>query len=218
VISVRHTTEIDEASLKVLFDRSLDRLKAFIAPRLTDRLKKDAGIEDLLQETWLAALKNRRTLQIGGPGDMERWLLSIAQNCLLNAIKASMRIKRGGHAQILNDYPRAGSYADLFCLVISPTKSPSSAVASDEATAAIKKALASLPDSRRDVVVDRFIHGKSWEEIAVDRNSSESAVRSLAYHALRSLQSQLGPAYAYLSDAPSTDGNNGHSPENGNPP
>ena len=218
MISLRHTTEIDEASLKVLFERSRDRLRGFITSRFTDRLKKETSVEDLLQDTLLAALRNRKTLQIAGPGDMERWLISIAQSCLLNAIRASMRIKRGGHAQILNDYARAGSYADLFCMVISPTKSPSSAVASDEATAAIKKALQALPEARREIVVDRFIHGKSWEQIAVDRNNSESAVRSMAYHALKAMQSQLGPAYAYLSDAASTDANAAGSPDNVSPP
>ena len=90
MISLRHTTEIDEASLKVLFERSRDRLRGFITSRFTDRLKKETSVEDLLQDTLLAALRNRRTLQIAGPGDMERWLISIAQSCLLNAIRASM--------------------------------------------------------------------------------------------------------------------------------
>jgi|ERR1043166_9645922 RNA polymerase sigma factor (sigma-70 family) len=202
MIAAGRTHGIDEDSLRSALIASAPRIRGFIDSKLPARLRASICVDDVLQDIWIAAFRTRASLRIDRPDAVDRWLTSIAQSRLLNTIKTATRVKRGGKAEIIRS---DRSYVDLFARVASRIKTPSSEVASGEASKAVRAALATLPDSRREVLEQRFLRGKSSEQIATATNRSLAQVNSLLFHGLRQLEKELGPACAYLSDAASAD-------------
>ena len=202
---------LDEEAVKAALIANTPRLRAFIAAKLPSRVQQSICIDDVLQEIWIAAFRTRASLRIDRPDAVDRWLISIAQNQVLNTIKVGLSLKRGGEVRIIHSGPK--SYADLFSYIASRNKTPSSEVASGEASRAVQEALATLPPARREVLIEHFIHGKSCEQIAADRKRSTAAINSLVFHGLRQLQTRLGPSSAYLSDAASSDKPPGEAPD-----
>lgn len=201
-----------------VFDRCLDvdflkhaltdgapRLRAFVDARLPARLRGRICVDDVLQEVWIAAFRNRAGFRADRPDALERWLTVIAQSRLLNIIKADMRIKRGGCEKFAAQAARLLSYANLAGRVAFPGRTPSGEAAVCEASDAVRVALAGLPDARREVLLLRYIDGRTCEEIAVATNRTKAAVNSLLFRGLRQLNDLMGPAARYLSDAPSAD-------------
>ena len=63
-----------------------------------------------------------------------------------------------------------------------------------EAQAAVRRAMASLTDDQRQVVVLRYFGNKSHEEIAAIMGKREGAVRALLMRALRQMRKVMGDA------------------------
>jgi len=196
---------IDEATLEQKLKAGAPRLRALIKSRLRNRAHSQVTVDDVLQEVWIRAHRDRPYFRSDRPDALDRWLTSLAQNSLLDAIKAEMRLKRGGAEQFANT-PECGlSFADFFGKVLFPGRTPSGEAAIVEASDAVRAGLEQLPEARREVLTMRYIDGKSCDEIAELTDRTPAAVSGLLYHGLRQLQGVLGPAERFLSDSPSTD-------------
>ena len=196
---------IDEAALQTYLEKAgTPRLRKFVARKIPSHLRRIISPEDILQETLIAAYNGLPSFRSDGKDALDRWITSIAQHILVNAIKSAQRVKRGGNRlvdnQVLN---RLSSLVNLFDRCTSPGRSPSSEAAVAEASNAIHVALVALPDDRRRAIWLRFIEGKTRAEVASTMNKSGAAVNSLLYHGLRQMQERLGSAVKYMSDAPS---------------
>ncbi len=158
-------------------------------------------MEDVLQEVWIAAFRNRENFVADRPDALDRWLTTIAQSKVLNAIKSGLNRRRGGKERHEDAAVRSQSYVDLFARVAGPLRTPSSHVALGEASTTIRVALAELPEARRQALILRFIECQSCDQIAASMNRTKASVNSLLFHGLRQLQQKLGAASKFLSDA-----------------
>lgn len=196
---------IDAATLELKLKASAPRLQALIKSRLRTRSRTRVAVEDVLQEVWIRAHLDRRNFRSDRPDSLDRWLTSLAQNSLLDALKSEMRLKRGGGEKFADQPERGLSFADFFGKVLFPGRTPSGEAAIVEASDAVRAGLEQLPEARREVLTMRYIDGKSCDEIAELTDRTPAAVSGLLYHGLRQLQGVLGPADRFLSDSPSTD-------------
>lgn len=199
------TTGIDQESLEQKLKASAPRLRALIKSRLRSRARSQVTVEDVLQDVWIRAHRDRLSFRSDRPDALDRWLTSLTQHSLLDAIKSDMRLKRGGAAQFANS-PECGlSFADFFGKVLFPGRTPSGEAAIVEASGAVRAGLEKLPEARRSVLTMRYIEGRTCDEIAELTDRTPAAVNALLYHGLRQLQGVLGPADRFLSDSPSAD-------------
>jgi RNA polymerase sigma-70 factor, ECF subfamily len=163
--------QADRAAFGVLYRRYLDRVYGYSFYLLGDH--HDA--EDATERTFLAALG-----AIGGFRDegatFRAWLFRIAHNQVANALRG--RGRRAAAPLELVDEPIA-------------TDDPATEVAASEEARRVRRALASLPEDRRQVLVLRFVDGLSAREIAAVLERSEGAVRVLQHRALRQLETVL---------------------------
>lgn len=157
----------DPAAFGPLYRRYLDRVYGYCFYLLGDH--HDA--EDATERTFLAALAaiGRYRDQRAG---FRAWLFRIAHNQLANALRA--RRRRG--ATPLDSVPEPTGDGD-----------PASLIGQAEEARRLRRALAALPDDRRQVVVLRFVDGLSAREIGEVLGRSEGAVRVLQHRALRQL-------------------------------
>ena len=197
--------ELDEQTLRAELIERVPNLRGFVDAKIPARLRNTISSDDVLQDIWISALRSRRSLRVDTPDAIDRWLTTVAQHRLLNIIRTAACIKRGGKAGGVTKPLPSDSFIALYDRIGLPIQSPSRETAMHEASSLIRLALNMLPQSRRYVIIERYIHGKSCEEIAVSLHRTKKAVYSLLFNALQELQELLGPAYRYLSDSASSE-------------
>jgi RNA polymerase sigma-70 factor (ECF subfamily) len=163
--------QADRAAFGVLYRRYLDRVYGYAFYLLGDH--HDA--EDATERTFLAALGAISGFRDQG-ATFRAWLFRIAHNQVVNTLRG-----RGRHATSPLDLVEEPAAAD----------DPAATLAASEEARRVRRALATLPEDRRQVLVLRFVDGLSAREIGAVLDRSEGAVRVLQHRALRELGSVL---------------------------
>lgn len=184
----------DLEALAGLLERHGPALRARLAGRIPAPQRSVLDEEDVLQVTYLEAF-----LRIGAfAGDSEaafqRWLTSIAEHNLLDALRELGREKRPDprrRAEAVDGRTRDPS-TDLLEELRASTTSPSRAASREEARAFVAQALARLPDDYEQVVRLYDLEGRSIEETAERLGRSRGAVHMLRQRAHDSLREVLG--------------------------
>jgi RNA polymerase sigma-70 factor (ECF subfamily) len=165
--------QADRAAFEVLYRRYLDRVYGYAFYQLGDH--HDA--EDATERTFLAALRALPTFRDEG-ATFRAWLFRIAHNTIANARRSRFRRRT---EPLPAGLERAAPNAD-----------PAGLVLEAEEARHVLRAVAELPDDRRQVVLLRFVDGLSSREIGQVMDRSEGAARVLLHRALRDLAARLG--------------------------
>jgi RNA polymerase sigma-70 factor (ECF subfamily) len=161
----------DRAAFGALYRRYIDRVYGYCFYLLGDH--HDA--EDVTERTFVAALAAIDGFRDTG-ATFRSWLFRIAHNQLANALRS----RRRQRATSLDAVPEPLTHAD-----------PAGLLGLAEEARGLRRALAGLPDDRRQVVVLRFVDGLSAREIGAVLGRSEGAVRVLQHRALRQLAEMM---------------------------
>ena len=146
-------------------------------------LGDDARAEDVVQETFLSALRSIRTLD--RPAGFRPWLYRIAHNACVDTIR-----RRGRSEEVLFD--AAGMQAAEEIRLFRQGPSNHAALAQKEQFRHLRQALADLPGQQAQILVMRELEGLSYEEIGARIGISHSAVESLLFRARRGLRDEYG--------------------------
>jgi RNA polymerase sigma-70 factor (ECF subfamily) len=137
--------------------------------------------EDAAQETFLRAWQNLSAFRPGMP--LRNWLYRIAFNAGMDMLRKEKRI--------LPD--------DIENLPLTDGRpSPESLVSHNERTAMVQKAILSLPDASRAVLVLREYEGLSYQEISSTLDIPVGTVMSRLNYARNLLKSKLQPQLSLL--------------------
>jgi len=128
--------------------------------------------EDILQETFLRAWCTPRLAH--RPEAARPWLVTVARNLVIDRVR------------LRNRRPQEAGEAALAHL---PTERCEISRVVDSITLA--EAMARLTPSRREVVVQMYLQGRSSEEVSAALGIPVGTVKSRAHSALRSLRVQL---------------------------
>ena len=129
--------------------------------------------EDVLQETWLTAVRSIRKFDPGA-GSFLDWLRGIAANLIRNQLRKKRR--RGPHESLDGDgVPTANGHAEL------------------ERSEKIALALSGLSDRHEKVLRAKYVESRSVREIAQEWQESEKAVESLLTRAREAFRAAYGP-------------------------
>lgn len=162
----------DRAAFDVLYRRYLDRVYGYAFYQLRDH--HDA--EDATERTFLAALRALPEFRDEG-ATFRAWLFRIAHNTIVNARRSRFRRRTEPLPDGLDR--------------ISPNADPAGLVVEADEARRVLRAVAELPDDRRQVVLLRFVDGLSSREIGQVMDRSEGAARVLLHRALRDLAARL---------------------------
>jgi RNA polymerase sigma-70 factor, ECF subfamily len=165
--------QAERGAFATLYRRYVDRVYGYAFYQLGDH--HDA--EDATERTFLAALRALPEFRERG-STFRAWLFRIAHNTVANARRTRSRRR----AEPLPDgFDRPAPNADPARLV----------VMADELHE-VRRAIAGMPDDRRQVILLRFVDGLSTAEVAEVLDRSPGAVRVLLHRALRDLAQRLG--------------------------
>jgi RNA polymerase sigma-70 factor (ECF subfamily) len=142
-------------------------------------LKTGADVEDTMQDTYLAALRNIE--QFEGRAQFGTWLLKIGTNAALARMRQRMRVVQ------LDDLPDVDDLEPMLDLT-DAARTPEQHVSTSEIMAIVEKAIDRLPYDYRQVFMLRTIEGLDTTETARIIGLGEDAVRQRLHRAREMLQ------------------------------
>ncbi|HEX4964621.1 MAG TPA: RNA polymerase sigma factor [Thermoanaerobaculia bacterium] len=155
------------AAFELLYGRLAAELRRYFQATVSE------GAQDLVQETFLALHRSRRTYQ--PPLPVRPWVFGIARNVLGRHRREAWR--RSRHED--RDAPPAEEAA-----------APAAALALEPRDLAA--ALARLPAGRREAWVLHHVHGLSFQQIAARFRIGVGAAKLRSSRAMRALRAALG--------------------------
>ena len=168
----------DVEAIEELMARYRPRLVRWAAGRLPAYSRGAAETQDIVQDTMLQAFRRLGEIEIRGEGTLQAYL----RQCLLNGIR--MQIRRA---------KRKPSGSSDLKEPESPEPSPIDAAIGAEAAAGYERALATLSDTDREIIVAHVEFGCSHEELA---RLTGKASANTARIALRRALARLAAAMA----------------------
>jgi RNA polymerase sigma-70 factor (ECF subfamily) len=167
------------------FEReALSQLSALLA--VAGRLTRNSSeAEDLVQDTFVKAMRARQQFEAGT--NMRAWLLRILTNTFIN------RYRRGGLERSVIEGPDADPLADgwIGSATLEAMRDPESRALRPMLEAEINRALDSIPEEFRVVVVLADVEEMSYREIADTLGCPIGTVMSRLHRGRRLLKSRL---------------------------
>lgn len=165
------------------------RLRHYISQRLPASMQTFVSVDDILQETWIAAFDGVDGFRADTPDAASRWLTTIARNKLADAIRAAASLKRGGTRRAVEH--RSSSMATMLQRLLVDSTTPSRWVSAQQQVDALGVALCRLDEPAQTAIRLRYLDSRSHAEIAEALALTQSGVNSLLFRALRQLRELL---------------------------
>jgi len=190
----------DRAAMSRLLIEHYPKLAARVEQRLPIDLKTVIAAEDILQDAFGDAFARIDTFSPQGEDAFYRWMASIAENRMIDAVRAQKAAKRGGDwKRVSAGAAGRSSIACLVDLVTASDRTPSRSAGSHEAAAAVQVGLAALRPEYREALSLRYLQGLPVADVAARLGKTESAVHKLCSRGLQGLREAMGEASKYLS-------------------
>jgi RNA polymerase sigma-70 factor (ECF subfamily) len=180
---VERVQQGDREAFSLLFEKYRTRLAVIIHYRLGSSLRRDADVDDVLQETLLRAYRDIESFEYKAPGSFMSWLARIADHVIVDAARAQNRKKRAGeHVRFRSESnPGGPEPADYH--------TPSRIFSENEAMGKFLEMLSRLPEDYRRVIVLAKVEGLTTSEVARRLEKTNEATSLLLHRAIKRLQS-----------------------------
>lgn len=164
----------DAGAFEELLRRHEPALRAHLASGISQRLRRRVSVDDLVQDTFLAAHGARDAFRDRGEGSFRAWLTAIADNRLQDAVRRhTSAAKRSTNREVTRAARPETAY------LVAVQRSPSSVVASDEQLDLVRAAMEELSDDYRTVLRLALEQGLSLREVAERMDRSRDATKKL---------------------------------------
>jgi RNA polymerase sigma-70 factor (ECF subfamily) len=166
-----------EVRSRVELEQAYGRYRTFALYRIRCVVRQRAVAEEVLQESFLAALRRVASFD-PEKGNMSTWFLTIARNQALDYLRSNTSRLSQNCLPLMRSDDRAGSdfLADL--------------EARDRASL-IRTAVKSLPKPQQTVIEMNFFGGLSGAEIALQLGEPSGTIKTRIRHALKMLRERL---------------------------
>lgn len=184
----------DRAALAELLVWHFDGLQEFVERHRPAALQGVLETEDLVQETYVRAIRGIATFNPAKKGTFRSWLLAIAHHTMQSLAGAATARKRGGQYQ-QKRFGRMSQTSSRTCGLsglMAQDGTGSGVAATREALLALEAQIVGLPEEHRQAVRLSLLQGCSLEETATVLGRSPAAVRGLLHRAKQRLREALG--------------------------
>jgi RNA polymerase sigma-70 factor (ECF subfamily) len=172
---VRRVQGGDHDALQPLFERYYERVRRIVRVRLGAPLRSRLDSGDIVQETFLAALKGFDRFDLRDEAALIHWLSVLAENRIRDAADYNDAAKRAAGREVPLASP--GRSGTVHLDPASDGTGPADRAANDEQVERLEEAISALPEDLREIVLLRDYAGMAWEDIAtrVGRPSPDAA-------------------------------------------
>ena len=179
----------DTEAFSLLFRKYRKRLAVLIHYRMSEQLRGKMEVDDLLQESFLAAAQQMARFDYRAPGSFFAWLAAIAQRTIVDAARFHGRQKRGDreHVHLKTAGDSSGVEPASF-------ETPSRVFLREERLRDLLERMDALSDEQREVILLAKFAGLSTAEIAARMGRERGAVAVLLHRALHRLRDNVQKA------------------------
>jgi RNA polymerase sigma-70 factor (ECF subfamily) len=169
----------DQAALNRLIERYYERVRRVVRVRLGPRLRESLDSGDILQETFLAAVRSFQNFEMRDEASLIHWLARLAERQIIAAADYHGAKKRDAARNISMTSSRgSGSITIAFP---DDSTAPLEKIAAREESAKVERCLDELPDEYRELIVLRNYAGASWEVVAEETDRPSAAAARMMY-------------------------------------
>ncbi len=187
---VRAAQAGDDAALNDLFQRYLPRVTRLVAARLGNQWAELANEEDLVQESFVDALKAVRERKLTTHADFCNWMATCVQNNIRDEFRRAHAGKRDQ-----NKVRRQADMSESFLtetILGADTPTPSQVALAHETEARLEAGLRGLSPVYREVISLRAYCGMSYRQVAETMGlPSENTANVLFLRARAELRKQI---------------------------
>jgi RNA polymerase sigma-70 factor (ECF subfamily) len=156
-------------ALEALLERHLPMVYRFVSMRLG---RGHADVDDVVQETLIAAASSIKSLRAERDGAVPAWFLTIARHKVA-------------------DHMRRASAAKLDLDAVADTQDVQEIVSDRDRDRRLREAMANLTAEQEEVLVLRFVLGFDGDQTAAITQRTLGAVKALQHRGLASLEKLL---------------------------
>jgi len=177
----------DQSAFTQLFEKYRGRLAVLIHYKLSPELRASMEVDDLLQETFLAAAEDIQRFDYRAPGSFYAWLARIAGNVVADAARYQGRQKR--HPEELVRFRSASNPGGP---EPADSETPSRILAIKENMGRLRAKLDELPEEMQRVILLAKFEGLTTREVAERLGKSREATALLLHRALKRFRQAAG--------------------------
>lgn len=174
----------DRHAIQQLLLQHYDRLETRVAAQLPQALRSVVHVEDLVQETFVHAIRSMPQCKATNAESFNAWLDAIANNRVRDMIRLLKCQKRGGIRKATGF--SSSTFLDKLCR--SDSSTPGRNAARHEVIERVKSAIADLPSDQRLALQVRYLQGEGLDETARIIERSPNAIRGLIHRAKKRLR------------------------------
>lgn len=176
----------DRDALDRLVARYRERVLKIVRLRLGRRLRERVDSEDVLQETFVAAVQNLERFEMREEASLIHWLARLAERQIIAAADYHGAKKRDRARDVSLSGGEDGEVLpDVF--FASDTTQPLARMQRGEEARVVEDCIARLSDEHRELILLRNYAGASWEAVA-EETGRPSAAAARMMHARAMLE------------------------------
>ncbi len=188
-VLVRKAKAGEDEALGKLFARYYARVRKIVRLRLGRNLLAVLDATDILQETFVAAIKAFKRFELRDEASVINWLSRIAERKIREAAKHFSAQKRRHGMQVPIDH---GDSQDLAAQVPDSRSGPGSSISAREEAEIVEECIAELPEKYREIIVLRDYIEYDWKDVAKEHGRpSEDAARMMHAKAMVELDRRM---------------------------
>ncbi len=178
-------------ALNRLFERYYDRVRKIVRMRLGPSLAKYVDTEDILQETFIAAVHGFDRFEVRDDAGLILWLSKIAEHQIQNAAAYHGAQKRDRRREVALRYVQDSmASGELVMEPAADIRAPIDELAQEEDIDMIETCIGELREEYRTVILHRDYAGASWAAVAESSDlPTADAARSMYTRAVTQLAS-----------------------------
>lgn len=174
-------------------------LAGCIRQYIPSQLRGLVSVDDILHDVWLDAVRQLRGYAHENYDGLYNWLRRIAIGKTVDAVRTLTCKRQGGCDNTLPQVAVNSSLFDVFGVIPSKVRTPSSLCAIVESIGSVRRVLSKLREPARTMVQMHYLEGASDHEIAKLFNVTLGTVRSLIHRSRLKLRRLLGSSSKFYS-------------------
>lgn len=174
-------------------------VRAIIEPRIGRKYRSVLSPDDVMQVTYMEAIARIGSFGGGGARGFLAWLIRIAENNLIDAIRGLEAAKRPNPSKRLDHRGQDDSMMAMVEAIGVTVSTPSLAACRGEVVSCIHEAVSRLPPDYAQVITMYDLQGRSIEEVVQELGRSKGAVYMLRARAHEHLREVLGSESRYFT-------------------
>ncbi len=194
----------DRSALMSLLEHCGPRVRERIAPKIGGWLQAHLDADDVMQVTYLEVVLRLDKFTSGGVSGFMAWVTRLAENNLIDAVRALEASKRPSPRKQVSAARKPGgeSYLGLVEMLGATYTTPSRDAAKEEAKGFLEIALEKLPPDYAKAIRMYDLEGCSIEEVGEALGRSQGAVYMLRARAHERLREAIGTESQFFSYSP----------------